>query len=180
MEKILEGLFHISLKEFIESDSKNIQDDVSERNWCARLGIFLQKNAESFGLKGYYADAEYNRNENRTVKTIYNKEIQGSVQVTCDLILHSRGNKNPEGDNLIAIEMKKSDVDKKKIESDRIRLAALTEQFNEAVFHVEGEFPKNVCGYKLGYLIIIDNKKMTMAIETYRQGKRIRDCRYDL
>lgn len=66
----------------------------------------LESVAIDHGLIGYFADAEYNRKQNGQIKTIIDENME-EVKVQCDLILHSRG-KNVERDNLIAIEMKKS------------------------------------------------------------------------
>ena len=64
---------------------------------------------QSEGFEGYYTDVEYNRNRGniKTVKKTIKGPTEHIINVTCDLIMHSRG-KHPEQDNLIAIEMKKS------------------------------------------------------------------------
>lgn len=67
--------------------------------------MYLERIVCKSGIKGYYADVEYNRNKDGRVKTILNKKME-VVTINCDLILHSRGN-NTKCDNLIAIEMKK-------------------------------------------------------------------------
>ena len=66
---------------------------------------------EDDSYSGYYTDVEYNRNAGG-IKTI-RKTIRGQqeeiIPINCDLILHSRG-ENVDQDNLIAIEMKKSNA----------------------------------------------------------------------
>jgi hypothetical protein len=62
--------------------------------------------------------------QDRRFKTILDEHME-EVAVTCDLILHSRG-EIASRDNLIAIEMKKSDRPREEKEKDRVRLRALT------------------------------------------------------
>ena len=76
---------------FLVRERENILNRVSERNLCARLGIYLHNVSEKSGLKGYFADPEYNRKQNGQVKTILDENLEVIV-VNCDLILHSRGN----------------------------------------------------------------------------------------
>ncbi|MFZ3226816.1 MAG: hypothetical protein WA230_15065, partial [Xanthobacteraceae bacterium] len=59
-------------------------------------------------------DAEYNRQQNGQIKTIIDDHAH-EISVTCDLILHSLG-EIIRTDNLIAIEMKKSE--RPKVEKD--------------------------------------------------------------
>lgn len=50
--------------------------------------------------------------------------------ISCDLILHSRG-QNIEEDNLIELEMKKADRRESEKKSDRERLEKITQPVNE-------------------------------------------------
>jgi hypothetical protein len=142
---------------------------VSERNLCARLATYLETNARNSGLKGYYADVEYNRNQGR-VKTILD-DRQQVVVINCDIILHSRG-KNVRCDNLIAVEMKKAGGPEEEKQSDRDRLRALTKSSFDEIWSADGKtFPEHVCGYKLGYFIELDAANNGFIVEEYRGGK---------
>lgn len=105
MKQLLFDILKYSLSDFLVRDRNSILADVNERNLCSRLAMYLERIACKNGIKGYYADVEYNRNKDGRVKTILNKKME-VVTINCDLILHSRGN-NTKCDNLIAIEMKK-------------------------------------------------------------------------
>lgn len=120
MKQLLFDILKYSLSDFLVRDRNSILADVNERNLCSRLAMYLERIACKSGIKGYYADVEYNRNKDGRVKTILNKKME-VVTINCDLILHSRGN-NTKCDNLIAIEMKKSDRDNDGKQSDRNRL----------------------------------------------------------
>ena len=76
----------------------------SERHLCSRLAIQFEKLLPSYNLGAYYADTEYNRKQEGKIKTIVLGDMQ-VIKVTCDLIVHSRGEQGR--DNLIAIEMAK-------------------------------------------------------------------------
>jgi hypothetical protein len=165
----MKRLFASTLKEFIRLERENILNGVNERNLCARLASYLEKNANNSGLEGYYADVEYNRNQGR-VKTILGDEHR-IVVINCDIILHSRGGRGAAHDNLIAIEMKKAgrlEEDKKR---DRLRLRALTKASYDGVWSADGEtFPKHVCGYKVGYFLEIDAANRSISVEQYSKG----------
>ncbi|MBS7693162.1 hypothetical protein KIN08_06105, partial [Vibrio cholerae] len=86
--------------------------------------LYLNNEKEKTLYKQYYVDVEYNRNVNGRLKTI--KDGEGEIiTINCDLVLHSRG-ENLVQDNLIALEMKKSNGRRSEKEKDRERLKALT------------------------------------------------------
>ena len=104
---MLTQIFEQSLEQFFQREAQNILSGVSERNLCSRLAIPLETITHQNGLSTYYADTEYNRKQNGRVKTMLDDDMQ-VINITCDLILHSRGEVMAR-DNLIAIEMKKSE-----------------------------------------------------------------------
>ena len=138
-------MFKQALSEFVMNESDSIRSDISERMLCARLGMPLEQLARGSGYKSYYADVEYNRKQGGEIKTILDDDEQ-IIQITCDLILHSRGTV-VDKDNLIAVEMKKS---KRSIESknkDRNRLRALSKDSYDGVWSCGGGvLPEHVCG----------------------------------
>lgn len=162
-------LFKITLEEFLQLERNNILSGVSERNLCARLANYLETNAKNSGLKDYYADVEYNRNQGM-IKTILDDE-QKVIVINCDIILHSRG-ENVGRDNLIAIEMKKSERPEEEKNKDRDRLRALTKSSFDGIWAADGKtFPEHVCGYELGYFIELDISERIANVEGYRLGK---------
>ena len=147
---------------------------VSERALCGALMIHLNRlMVKDKSLEGYYTDVEYNRNRGN-IKTIQ-KTIQGPeaqiINVTCDLIMHSRGN-HIEQDNLIAIEMKKSNASEEEKQKDKDRLKALTKDSFDDVWSFDGTtFPEHVCRYLIGVYYEINFSKRKIFLEYYKQGE---------
>lgn len=169
--KWMKHVFEKALRLYTIEDIESIAANISERNICARLGYHLQIVAESSRVIGYYADAEYNRKQGGRIKTIRNdnREI---IEVTCDLILHSRGAFN-ERDNLIAIEAKKSGNSARKTkENDRNRLRALTRETYDGIWTFDaGTLPEHVCNYLLGVFIEFDPQRLRAEVEYYTNGE---------
>jgi len=162
-------IFEIALQEFLEEEQKNILSGVSERNLCARLAMPLERIAKENKFNGYYADPEYNRKQNGRVKTILDENTQ-VINVTCDLILHSRG-EVMERDNLIAIEMKKSERPEEEKESDRARLRTLTKSTYDDVWSFDGEtHPEHVCGYEFGFFVELDIAHKSYSVQQFQNG----------
>ena len=169
---MLKELFEDSLTAFFYKEASNILSGVSERNLCGRLAMLLENHAHKMGLAGYYADTEYNRKQGGKIKTILGKDFQ-VVNVTCDIILHSRGEIIGK-DNLIAIEMKKSERPAEEKESDRIRLMALTKASFDGVWSFDGKtHPEHVCGYDFGYFIEIDRDTKSYNVQQFHRGQQV-------
>ena len=155
---------------FLANESANIRSGVSERNLCGHLGFELRVEANDPSWAGYYVDLEYNRKQGGQVKTILDERAV-VVSITCDLIIHSRG-QIPSCDNLIAIEMKKASHPAEAKEADRRRLRALTKTSFDGVWSADGEtLPEHVCGYLLGLLIDLDGPNGRVSLEEYRRGE---------
>ena len=162
-------LFERAFQLFLPNERNNITNQVHERNLCGRLAIRLEAVAFEFELKGYYADTEYNRNLNGKVKTILDGEME-VVAITCDLILHSRGECIPR-DNLIAVEMKKNSRPPATKDADRKRLRALTKSSYDDVWSNDGiALPEHVCGYDIGIYAELDVRNQRFMVEEYREG----------
>ena len=169
---MLTEVFEKSLEEFLGREVQNILSGVSERNLCARLAMSLQKYANEHGYSDYYADPEYNRKQNGKVKTILDDDMQ-VVNITCDLILHSRG-EIMERDNLIAIEMKKSERPEEEKISDRARLRTLTKSSFDDVWSYDGKtHPEHVCGYEIGYFVELDRENRTYVVQVFKVGNLV-------
>ena len=170
MDAIAKELFEISLEEFLASERDTILSDVSERNLCARLAMKIEANLTPLGLDGYYADPEYNRKQTGRVKTILDDDMK-VIRICCDIVVHTRGSK-VAGDNLIAIEMKKSGVSAKDKSSDFDRLRAMTKRSFDDVWSADGDtHPEHVCGYHLGAYLEINTEMVDTEIVYFKHGE---------
>lgn len=168
--KLLE-LFHEGKEKLFQNEIENILAGVNERNLCGRLSTYFEILLEKYGFAQYYSDPEYNRKQNGEIKTILDNEMN-VVKINCDVIVHSRGN-NIEKDNLLAIEMKKSNRPEHEKNSDRIRLRALTKGSYDDVWSYDGKtFPEHVCGYELGVYLELDIENRVCLFETYEKGNK--------
>ncbi len=168
-------LFGHAFKGFLAKDASSIRDNVSERHLCARLGIQFELLLMQYNLQAYYADVEYNRKQDGKIKTVLLGPIE-VIAITCDLILHSRGEQ--QRDNLIAIEMAKPDKTVEQIRSDRLRLMALTKRNFDKVWSTDGIIhPKHVCDYVLGAFIMIDGPKKRVVVEFFEDGEAMPEKR---
>ena len=166
----LRELFFRSFGQFAEREAKNILHGTSERNLCARWAPLLEQAAAEAGYGEYRADTEYNRNQGGRVKTILD-EAMHVVRITCDIILHSRG-EVVERDNLIAIEMKRLSHAEHEKQQDRIRLRALTKTSYDNIWSADGRaLPEHVCGYGLGYFVELNADGRTFRFEEYQCGR---------
>ena len=164
----LELLFQEANELFLTKDIQLIRSKVSERTLCGALMIqihdLISKNSK---YKEYYVDVEYNRNQRKIKEILVNNNIDVEVKrVQCDLIVHSRGQKQP--DNLIAIEMKKSNTSKTNKEQDKIRLCALTSSRENTALFEKVNF---VCNYLLGIYYEINFGRQTILVEHYKEGQ---------
>lgn len=163
-------LFYYANSLFIKKNILNILANVSERNLCAQLGYCISQLLEESEFSNYYSDVEYNRNGGQ-VKTIIDEELN-VIDVTCDLIVHSRG--NLQKDNLIAIEMKKHTATEEQKDSDRKRLRCLTKQNCKDVYTFRGNIlPVNVCKYEIGIMYIINISRKVIRLEIYCDSELI-------
>ena len=170
----LKAMFLSANKKFLIEDMDLLDSMVSERALCGALMIHLNRlMVKDKSLEGYYTDVEYNRNRGN-IKTIQ-KTIRGPkeqiINVTCDLIMHSRGH-HIEQDNLIAIEMKKSNASEEEKQKDKDRLKALTKDSFDDVWSFDGTtLPEHVCRYLIGIYYEINFSKRKIFLEYYRQGE---------
>jgi len=165
----LTNLFKESIVVFFKRETNHVLSGVAERSLCSRLALYIEQLMPNHSIEGYYADTEYNRKQDGKIKTILDDNME-IVVINCDLIVHSRGEQMP--DNLIAIEMKKSNRPEAEKVSDRKRLRALTKK-NE-VWNYEGiVYPEHVSGYTIGIYMELDLQKRTCIFEKYKGGDMI-------
>lgn len=153
--------------EFLQRERENIVNDISERNLCGRLMLYLDASKNRYGLYDYYTDAEYNRNKGDMKRIIHDRDNYKII--TCDLILHSRG-RLPD-DNLIAIEMKKKHHKRSAKNADRERLMALTR--TPAAVRQFADMPDHVYDYKLGLFVELNTDDARYVIEVYERGRKV-------
>lgn len=169
----LKKLFLKANDRFLKKDIGLFKSGISERTLCGALKGHLDIIKEGTKFKNYYADVEYNRNKNGTIKTCCffdENKLPKPVTINCDLIVHSRG-ENVRQDNLIAIEMKKSNRPQKEKEDDRRRIIALTKESYDDVWLFDGKtLPEHVCRYKLGIYYEINFSKKFILLEYYYRG----------
>ena len=164
-------LFEYANKNLLHKDFDLIQQDVSERTVCANLMLHLNRSLWGTPFRSYYTDVEYNRNKNGIVKTIMDRN-EVITNITCDLIMHSRG-KYIEQDNLLALEMKKSSRPDSEKQKDKNRLIALTRDGYSAWSFDGVTLPDHVCRYILGIYYEIDFDHHRIYLEYYRHGELI-------
>ena len=154
----LKAMFLEANRVFLENHVSLLRCKISERCLCGALMYELNKQLEKKNLKKYYADIEFNRDEDN-VKRISYKTDDGvySKRIFTDIIVHSRGEVSL--DNLIALEMKKSSARADAKERDKNRLSLLTSLHSYK--------------YKLGVYYEINHKKQQILIEFYQNGKMV-------
>ena len=165
MKEALKCLMKRSFDRFVDSDLEIILENVHEQTLCGRLSIHMHCLLHEYDLEDYYVDVEYNRKQGGHRKTIHYDD-KGAVNITCDIILHSRG-RPVQLHNLIAIEMKKSTQSKESKNEDRKRLEALTKSSLDG-----GTHPEHVCDYQLGFYIELNISSHTFLFERYERGQK--------
>lgn len=173
-------LFERANRAFLKLNQDLLYSEVSERALCGALMIQIYNLILKDGsFYGYHVDVEYNRNKGglKTICEVTNELERNRYEITritCDLILHSRG-KNKKQDNLIALEMKKSNANIKNKNSDRKRLKLLTKVSFDDIWSADGRsLPEHVCGYVLGVYYEINYRRKEILIEYYYKGEMIK------
>ncbi len=166
-------LFENANRVFLQEEQNLFITQVSERTLCGALMLHIHdiiKDNDSY--TGYYTDVEYNRNQGgiKTIRKTIQDIHEEIIPINCDLILHSRG-EIVEQDNLIAIEMKKSNASAREKQKDRERLIALTKDSFNDVWAWDNNFPEHVCRYVLGVYYEINYRRNLISIEYYRNGQ---------
>lgn len=169
-----ELIFNDAFDCFLAREGHTLLKDVSERNTCGRLAYFIERQMESEGMVGYYADTEYNRKQRGKVKTIINSELR-VVSITADLIVHSRGEIAAPRDNLIAVEAKKANRPASEKANDIERLIAMTSEPYNGVWNFEDGHPEHVCGYVVGIFMEIHREKKQVAFEYFKHGQKTKE-----
>lgn len=145
--KLLESFFMANAM-MLRRDISEIRRDVSERSICANLKEPLNFIIRCANKSHYYTDVEYNRGNERLIKTIHIENEDKPIQ--CDLIIHSRGEIKTM-DNLLCLEMKKKSGN---VGDDRQRLCELTRPEFHCTNKAKGGITP-VYGYKLGIFLYL-------------------------
>lgn len=169
--RFIKAVFEEALDNFFSREREALLGDISERNSCGWLAVYMQQAAEAAGLTNYIADPEYNRKQNGQIKTTVDSQLR-VITITPDLVLHSRGESIAE-DNLIVVEMKKASRPAEEKTSDRNRLRAMTRRSFDDVWSNDGRtHPEHVCGYRLGAFIELNSVGRTACIDYFRDGQQ--------
>ncbi len=89
-----------------------------------------------------------------------------------DIIIHSRGN-FVKNDNLVVIEMKKSDSPESEKVDDKERLKLMTRKSYNGIWTYDGKtHPEHVCGYILGIYMELNIHELNCSYEFFRNGRR--------
>jgi hypothetical protein len=167
--KFLDSLFERALDTLLSQDANTLLSGVSERSSCGRLAVHLEVEMQASKLSGYYAEVEYNRKQNGQVKTMIDEDMQ-IISITPDVIVHSRG-ESVRHDNLIAVEMKKTERPEAEKDSDRLRLKIMTRRSFNGIWSADGvTHPEHVCGYRVGIFIEIDRLNRRLVLEYFKAG----------
>lgn len=161
-------IFDSANKKLIKKDIDLIKRRTSERTICGALMLHLKSSLWGTPFSTYNIDVEFNRNKDGVVKTIIDKN-EVITNITCDLIVHSRG-AYIEQDNLIALEMKKASRANDEKVKDKNRLMALTKENNHVWCYDGKTFPEHVCRYILGVYYEISINYNQVYLEYYRNG----------
>lgn len=164
-----ELIFEDALRAYLRAEGGSLLSDVSERNTCSRLALFMERQLADDDIEGYYADVEYNRKQRGKVKTIINGDFR-VVSITADLIVHSRGELVAPRDNLIAVEAKKVSRPEYEKNADRERLIAMTKEPYNGVWDFEDGYPEHVCGYKVGVFMEIRREHEEIHLDYFKRG----------
>ena len=160
--------FDAAFSRFLLEERANVTGLASERNLCGQLSRILNEDRQASQLDEFIADPEYNRQNLNQIKTIIDDELN-VITITSDIVFHRRGHAGLEN-NLMAIEMKKSDQPLEKRNDDRNRLRALTNQDVDSIQVLNGA-PEHVRGYCLGVYLELDVKTLVFTIEKYSNGE---------
>lgn len=160
--------FESANEKLITMDIDLFKRNTSERTICGALMTRLKSSLWGTPFRKYDIDVEYNRNKDGMIKTIIDKN-EVVTNITCDLIVHSRG-AYIEQDNLIAVEMKKASRTIAEKTRDKNRLIALTKEKNNVWCYDGQTFPEHVCRYILGVYYEISLQYNQIYMEYYRQG----------
>lgn len=157
----------IKLKTFVAWYLRNIHN----------LDTFEAKACITDGAGDKQIDAVYIDDQSSTIYIIQGKFYKGDTvdaeplrEVTSSWIQI----KNVDQDNLIAIEMKKSNAPSAEKQKDRERLIALTKDSFDDVWAWDHNLPEHVCRYVLGVYYEINYRQKEIHIEYYRRGELVR------
>src|ERR1700683_4066542 len=78
---MLMALFNEAFHEFLGRERRNIEANISERNLCGRLMLYLEAARIHYELTDYFTDTEYNRNLG-DIKRIRHSRTKSNI-ITC-------------------------------------------------------------------------------------------------
>jgi hypothetical protein len=156
-----------SLQKLVLEERKLFLNRLSEETIKYRFALnyssLLYRDSLGQPYHSFFLDMNYNRNGDCL------KQINGRNRVLLDMILHQRGINNDYPENLVHFEIKGFRSKRTEIENDKLRLMSTTSMSRDSEIVKMGYFYDNnrniVCGYQLGFLIILKNA--SIHIEVY-------------
>ena len=148
LNSVIAAIMQDSIDNFNKNELYLLEHDVSERCICAKFACYVDIELHRRNLSQYSVDVEYNRSE-KAPKRLHDKNI------LVDLIVHKRGSKGSDDENLICVEMKKSS-NRNGCDSDMERLQNL----------VDWSYGYNyVAGYMIVAVVNCKNKQFGLNIK---------------
>lgn len=152
-----------SIEKLRENDSLLLQNEANEVSLSSTLFVYLKNE-----FKDWDVDCEYNRRYNGDPKMlkVSRDKKRNKSRVKPDIIVHSR----QTNDNLLVVEVKKSNNTKKELLFDEEKLIEFTSKDNKNVQYMK-------YGYSFGLSIIFkvgEDKYMEYpTLNWYKDGKRL-------
>lgn len=152
-----------SIEKLRENDSLLLQNEANEVSLSSTLFVYLKNE-----FKDWDVDCEYNRryDGNRKKLDVSRDEKKDISKVKPDIIVHSR----ETNDNLLVIEVKKSNNTMKEILFDEKKLIKFTSKNDKKVPYIE-------YGYAFGLSLIFkvgeDQYMDYPTLKWYKDGKRL-------
>lgn len=166
-EKALVEIFLQALCYVHESHSSLFEDKVNERDVCSHLLSFIERSKENTWFANYFVDVEYNRMLGGGPKIIFDEKNGRDITIIPDLVIHGRGRIDGH-ENLLCVEIKKSNAPSSEKEDDLLRLSFLTKR--------EIHLPRNtnyVYGYLVGIYYEYNDSNQRSKLEIFKNGRAV-------
>lgn len=166
-EKALVEIFLQALCYVHEFHSSLFEDNVNERDVCSHLMSFIERSKENTWFNNYFVDVEYNRMLGGGQKIIYDEKTRRDIVVIPDLVIHGRDRIDGH-ENLLCVEIKKSNAPSSEKEDDFERLSFLTKR--------KINLPQKtnyVYGYLIGIYYEYNYHSQRSKLKIFKNGKAV-------
>ena len=166
-EKALVEIFLQALCYVHESHSSLFEDNVNERDVCSHLFSFIERSKENTWFTNYFVDVEYNRMLGGGPKIIFDEKNGIDITIIPDLVIHGRGRIDGH-ENLLCVEIKKSNAPSSEKEDDLRRLSFLTKR----KMHLRRN-TNYVYGYLIGIYYEYNYPRQRSKLKIFKNGKAV-------